>query len=68
MATMTIAAYIMCHVHTLVRSCKSKRHNDWFRSSAKAMDMILDESLYPSSLTLFSTNPIKYSSYKAAKL
>ena len=29
------------------RSCKSKRHNDWFQSSAKAMDLILDESLYP---------------------
>ena len=34
--------YLLC-----VRSIKSKKHNDWFRSSAKAMDLILDESLYP---------------------
>ena len=37
----------MC-IAASIRSCKSKRHNDWFRSSAKAMDLILDDSLYPS--------------------
>lgn len=39
-----------CYLHSVLvhsRSCKSKRQNDWFHSSAKAMDLILDESLYP---------------------
>ena len=41
------------------RSCKSKRHNDWFQSSAKAMDLILDESLYPPLVMSFLVSIIK---------
>jgi len=40
-------AIVLLVVCPYLRSVKSKKHNDWFRSSAKAMDLILDESLYP---------------------